>query len=263
MLYLPTFMRDFALSTGSSTPTRPMLEATVKALEAIVKAADLREAFVTSMMQHTCFSGSLIRLITSALLRPKLEDLPAASTLARVAEVVLQENNLKKRPAASTKDISHPVCKLFEDFLAKRGAKVKPNQGNVKQHQQQLQDKSTFEKSIKVQVENALKKKETKPLIESMAQMLIKEGKQNANKNGLIIDWLQKVDPELQGLTTKLRQDLLFKNNPHLLTVFSHLANWNHLKATVDGVLKAETDHHKASSVLDFLATCTFLKMQW
>ena len=90
-------MRDYALSTGSSTPTRPMLEATVKALEAIVKAADLREAFVTSMMQHTCFSGSLIRLITSALLRPKLEDLPAASTLARVAEVVLQENNLKKR----------------------------------------------------------------------------------------------------------------------------------------------------------------------
>ena len=163
-----------------------MLEATVKALEAIVKAADLREAFVTSMMQHTCFSGSLIRLITSALLRPKLEDLPAASTLARVAEVVLQENNLKKRPAASTKDISHPVCKLFEDFLAKRGAKVKPNQGNVKQQQQQqLQDKNTFEKSIKVQVENALKKKETKPLIESMAQMLIKEGKQNANKQFL------------------------------------------------------------------------------
>ena len=240
-----------------------MLEATVKALEAIVKAADLREAFVTSMMQHTCFSGSLIRLITSALLRPKLEDLPAASTLARVAEVVLQENNLKKRPAvasASTKDISHPVCKLFEDFLAKRGAKVKSNQGNFKQQQ----DKSTFEKSIKVQVENALKKKETKPLIESMAHMLIKDAK-DANKNGsgLIIDWLQKIDPELQGLTKKLRQELLFKNNPHLLTVFSHLANWNHLKATVDGVLKAETDHHEASSVLDFLATCTFLKMQW
>ena len=63
-----------------------MLEATVKALEAIVKSPDLRDAFVNSMLQHTCFSASLIRLITSALLRPKLEDLPAASTLGESYE---------------------------------------------------------------------------------------------------------------------------------------------------------------------------------
>ena len=97
-----------------------MLEATVKALEAIVKDNNLRDAFVTSMLQHTCFSASLIRLITSALLRPKLEDLPAASILARVAEAVLNENvPAKKRPA---KDSNNPVWKLLEDFLTKRGA---------------------------------------------------------------------------------------------------------------------------------------------
>ena len=66
-----------------------MLEATVKALEAIVKAPDLRDAFVTSMLQHTCFSASLIRLITSALLRPKLEDLPAGMLI--VTRSVLNE----------------------------------------------------------------------------------------------------------------------------------------------------------------------------
>ena len=71
------------LFLGSNTPSRPMLEATVKALEAIVKAPDLRDAFVTSMLQHTCFSASLIRLITSALLRPKLEDLPAGMLVQR------------------------------------------------------------------------------------------------------------------------------------------------------------------------------------
>ena len=71
----------------------------------------------------------------------------------------------------------------------------------------------------------------------------------------MIIDWLQKIDPELQDIPTNLRQKLLFNNNPHLLTVFSHLANWNQLKTTVDGVLKAKVDQHEACSVLDFLGT--------
>ena len=57
---------------------------------------------------------------------------------------------------------------------------------------------------------------------------------------------------------------MLFNNNPHLLTVFSHLANWNQLKTTVDGVLKAKVDQHEASSVLDFLGKATsILEPRW
>ena len=156
-----------------------MLEATVKALEAIVKDSNLRDAFVTSMLQHTCFSASLIRLITSALLRPKLEDLPAASILARVAEAILNENvPAKKRPA---KDSNNPVWKLLEDFLTKRGASssssrsAKSNNSSLNKAKLDL----TFEKSLKGQVEAAMKKKETKPLIEAMGQMLLKEDKKN------------------------------------------------------------------------------------
>ena len=92
-----------------------------------------------------------------------------ASTLARVAEVVLNENSLKKRP----KD-NNPVWKLLEDFLTKRGqAKIKTNKGR------QVKAELTFEKSIKCQVETSMKKKETKTLIEGMAQMLLKEDKQH------------------------------------------------------------------------------------
>ena len=155
-----------------------MLEATVKALEAIVKDNNLRDAFVTSMLQHTCFSASLIRLITSALLRPKLEDLPAASILARVAEAVLNENvPAKKRPA---KDSNNPVWKLLEDFLTKRASSsssrsAKSNNSNLNKAKLDL----TFEKSLKGQVEAAMKKKETKPLIEAMGQMLLTQDKKN------------------------------------------------------------------------------------
>ena len=70
-----------------------------------------------------------------------------------------------------------------------------------------------------------------------MAKMLIQKKAGNSN-SGLIIDWLQKIDPELKEVDLKLRQKLLFNKNPHLLTVFSHLSDWNHLKLTIDGVLK-------------------------
>ena len=70
-----------------------MLDATVRALEAIlIKEKDLKEAFVCSMLQHPSFSASLIRLLTSALLRPNLEELPAAMVMAQVADAFLNEN---------------------------------------------------------------------------------------------------------------------------------------------------------------------------
>ena len=47
-------------------------------------------------------------------------------------------------------------------------------------------------------------------------------------------------------------------------TVFSHLSNWDHLKDTIDGILKRENlDDYEPKAVLDFLSTCVFLKMQW
>ena len=65
----------------------------MRALEAIlIKEKDLKEAFVCSMLQHPSFSASLIRLLTSALLRPNLEELPAAMVMAQVADAFLNEN---------------------------------------------------------------------------------------------------------------------------------------------------------------------------
>ena len=117
-----------------------------------------------------------------------------------------------------------------------------------------------LEEDIKAQVDMALKKKDTKPLVESMARMLLVQEnskydgskncpepkksptdlkpekmmpqKQKKNQNGIIIDWLQNIDPELKQLDVELRHKLLFNQNPHLLTVFSHLSNWDHLKVS-------------------------------
>ena len=112
-----TLQKYLTSEIGSNTPTRPMLDATVRALEAIViKEKDLKESFVCSMLQHPSFSASLIRLLTSALLRPNLEDLPAAQIMNTVAETFLNENSKKR--ISLYKD--SPLWKLLEDYLTKR-----------------------------------------------------------------------------------------------------------------------------------------------
>ena len=88
-----------------------------------------------------------------------------------------------------------------------------------------FQNENVHEQNLKAQVDLALKKKDTKPLVESMAKMLLvqdnsklKDEKGGKIQNGIIIDWLQKIDPELKQVDIELRHKLLFNRNPHLLT---------------------------------------------
>ena len=88
-----------------------------------------------------------------------------------------------------------------------------------------FQNENVHEQNLKAQVDLALKKKDTKPLVESMAKMLLvqddsklKDEKGGKIQNGIIIDWLQKIDAELKQVDIELRHKLLFNRNPHLLT---------------------------------------------
>ena len=270
-----TLQKYLTAEIGSRQPIRPMLDATVRALEAIlIKEKDLKEAFFTSMLQHPCFSASLIRLLTSALVRPSLEESSAASIMTNVAEAVLNDNTRKRKSVFP----QSPLWLLLETYLVKKGHSHQKNKrkgppANNDEESSAAADKE--EKSIKIKVENALKKKDTKRLIEDMAKMLITDAEDSSSNKGLISDWLQKIDPELKGLTPELRQRLLFNNNPHLLTVFSHLSDWKQLKETINDILSSTTcgqeaselklkaKDYEAKSVMDFLATCVYLKMQW
>ena len=271
-----TLQKYLTAEIGSRQPIRPMLDATVRALEAIlIKEKDLKEAFFTAMLQHPCFSASLIRLLTSALVRPTLEESAAASIMTNVAEAVLNDNTKKRKSVFP----QSPLWLLLETYLVKKGHAHQKNKkkGQAASNEADEANNATAdkqEKSIKIKVENALNKKDTKRLIEDMAKMLITAEDSSSNK-GLINDWLQKIDPELKGLTPELRQQLLFNNNPHLLTVFSHLSDWKQLKETINDILsstgggqeasklKLNAKDYEAKSVMDFLATCVYLKMQW
>ena len=82
-----------------------------------------------------------------------------------------------------------------------------------------------FEETLHAQIEAALKKKSTKPLVESMSRMLLSEGGRGGsdsaedatdvkpnkvNKTGLLMDWLHLLDPELTQASHDVKQKLLF-----------------------------------------------------
>ena len=89
-----------------------------------------------------------------------------------------------------------------------------------------------FEETLQAQIEAALKKKSTKPLVESMSRMLLSEGGRGGsgdsaddptdvkpnkvNKTGLLMDWLHLLDPELTQASHDVKQKLLFGKGRNL-----------------------------------------------
>ena len=98
-----------------------------------------------------------------------------------------------------------------------------------------------FEETLHAQIEAALKKKSTKPLVESMSRMLLSEGDRGGsgdsaddptdvkpnkvNKTGLLMDWLHLLDPELTQASHDVKQKLLFGKGRKLsVTISKRLA---------------------------------------
>merc|ERR1719245_587693 len=167
---------------------------------------------------------------------------------------------------------------------------------------------SSFERQINHLVEEALKKKSTRPLVNAMSKMLLEEenlakpeGGNSASeakkakvkvekgavesavrsrvktRAGVLVDWLESLDPELVQTSPELQQKLLFSRcllkmsggqaerscQPYLLTMLTHQASWASLRKTVDCVLRAYNPSFDAAAVLDFLSACVDVPKLW
>jgi integrator complex subunit 1 len=310
-------------------PVKPMLDATVKALDQILKS-DLREPFVNACVHRTSFSCGLFRLISSSLSRPNQIDSASSKLLLKVSHSLL--GHLGEKPStplvALLKNFQKRVCKKEEPMEqemvdvkpatpSKRGSggkggrkgKIEDSEETVAYNALKLSTPQEFEGQINRLVEEALKKKSTRPLVNAMSKMLleeeklqvavkieptegkrIKKEKQAANgslvdvrsdvktKAGLLVDWLESLDPELVQATPELQQKLLFSKSlirltdsgvrertsqPYLLTMLTHQASWSSLRKTVDCVLKSYNSSFDATAVLDFLSACIDIPKLW
>ncbi|TSS23714.1 Integrator complex subunit 1 [Bagarius yarrelli] len=106
----------------------------------------------------------------------------------------------------------------------------------------------------------------------------ISEGKRTSSSSGLLVDWLELLDPEMISVCSDLQQKLLFSLNkvkgsgvcaipsyrPYLLALLIHQSNWSTLHQCITTLLNKPKEHSvDPSSALDFLWACGHIPRIW
>lgn len=93
------------------------------------------------------------------------------------------------------------------------------------------------------------------------------------SSSGLLVDWLEHLDPEVTSVCPDLQQKLLFAFNkgrgapsyrPYLLALLTHQSNWSTLHQCISAILSKRRDQRPdPSSALDFLWACSHIPRIW
>ncbi|XP_059894470.1 integrator complex subunit 1 isoform X2 [Gadus macrocephalus] len=99
------------------------------------------------------------------------------------------------------------------------------------------------------------------------------EVSQTGLSSGLLVDWLEHLDPEVTSVCPDLQQKLLFALNkgrgtpsyrPYLLALLTHQSNWSTLLQCISAVLSKRRDQRlDPSPALDFLWACSHIPRIW
>uniref|UniRef100_A0A8D3D451 Integrator complex subunit 1 n=1 Tax=Scophthalmus maximus TaxID=52904 RepID=A0A8D3D451_SCOMX len=91
--------------------------------------------------------------------------------------------------------------------------------------------------------------------------------------SGLLVDWVEHLDPEVTSVCPDLQQKLLFALNkvrgtpayrPYLLALLTHQSNWSTLLQCIGALLSKRRDYKlDPSSALDFLWACSHIPRIW
>ncbi|CAG12235.1 unnamed protein product, partial [Tetraodon nigroviridis] len=91
--------------------------------------------------------------------------------------------------------------------------------------------------------------------------------------SGLLVDWLEHLDPEVTSVCPDLQQKLLFAltkargspaYRPYLLALLTHQSNWSSLLQCISTILGKHRDYKlDPSSSLDFLWACSHIPRIW
>ncbi|XP_043089819.1 integrator complex subunit 1 [Puntigrus tetrazona] len=105
----------------------------------------------------------------------------------------------------------------------------------------------------------------------------ITESKKPGSCSGLLVDWLELLDPEVTSVCSELQQKLLFAQNkaksgvsvapsyrPYLLALLTHQSNWSTLHQCISSLLNKHRDQRlDPTSALDFLWACSHIPRIW
>uniref|UniRef100_A0A8D3C7C7 Integrator complex subunit 1 n=1 Tax=Scophthalmus maximus TaxID=52904 RepID=A0A8D3C7C7_SCOMX len=110
-------------------------------------------------------------------------------------------------------------------------------------------------------------------LQETEEQGVKKEVTKSGLSSGLLVDWVEHLDPEVTSVCPDLQQKLLFALNkvrgtpayrPYLLALLTHQSNWSTLLQCIGALLSKRRDYKlDPSSALDFLWACSHIPRIW
>jgi len=146
-----------------------------------------------------------------------------------------------------------------------------------------------LEEDIKKMAFESLKRGDTTELVSKLSSLLLKEretysaSSQAMSQAGLLVDWLELLDPTVISTCPELQQQLVFgriirktagtnigtvqepaqSSRPYLLSLLTHQASWTVLSSTVSSLLTSYQPELEPSAVLDFLAACIHIPRLW
>ena len=261
---------------SSQLASKPMLEATVAAIQTILQS-DLGSGFVTALSQRTAYSVGLFRLLSSALSAPKLCTSSPAQTLLGVAKKLLKQFSSNK--------VNTPIVGLLQKYVKDMEQKEEEDTS-----MKVLSLKGpNLEEDIKKMAFESLKRGDTTELVGKLSSLLLKEretysaSSQAMSQAGLLVDWLELLDPTVISTCPELQQQLVFgrimrkkaststssvqestqSSRPYLLSLLTHQASWSVLSSTVSSLLSSYQQELEPSAVLDFLSACIHIPRLW
>ncbi|XP_016896225.1 integrator complex subunit 1 isoform X3 [Cynoglossus semilaevis] len=111
------------------------------------------------------------------------------------------------------------------------------------------------------------------PAVKKEVDSKISEVTKSGLSSGLLVDWLEHLDPEVTSVCPELQQKLLFALNkvqgtpayrPYLLALLTHQSNWPTLLPCISALLSKRRDYKlDPSSALDFLWACSHIPRIW
>jgi len=262
-----TLQKSLTAEICGTLSSRPMLDSTVLAIQAIL-GSDLGQGFTMSLTQKTAFSTGLFRLISVALAKPAMRTSTIALTLLEVSKKLLQQFLAAK---ATT-----PLIPLLKSYIEALEPGCKDTSKSSSSN-----DGGKSEEEIRSMAREALRKEDTAPLVSRLSSLLLKEreGPSRAApylaQEGLLVDWLELLDPTVISSCPDLQQQLVFGRasprvgrpptpRPYLLSLLTHQASWEVVRGTVVSLLTpSSVQELDPGAVLDFLTACIHIPRLW
>lgn len=172
-----TLSSEFRLTSG-----RPSTEALSIALDGILDAP----ATTSAMERQTAFSCGLLRLLTST----------AATADAGPLKVIVTSICRKISSVPDGQEIPSPLKGIARQFLKSQGVAHQSVSQSSTAQQLDLSSKQ-LERHMQQVAARALAVNDTRSLVKSIVSNLGRSGKTSNRSTGLLVDWLELLDPEI------------------------------------------------------------------